>query len=79
VKLAGGDMLVVDAQYQTKCLVTLYKCAELSRNDQEDSSEKVLYGILFLSLNKHTQKLTVNKALANLTTNEKRFQSISEL
>jgi len=40
-------MLVVDAQYQTKCLVTLYKCAELSRNDQEDSSEKVLYGILF--------------------------------
>ena len=43
-------MITSDAQYQTKCLVKLYKCTHLSLKDQEDSSEKVLHGIVFAEL-----------------------------
>ena len=49
-KLAGGDMVAIDAQYHAKCLPKLYKRAQLSRKDQEESSEKVLHGIVFAEL-----------------------------
>jgi len=38
-----------------KCLVKLYKCAELSLKDQEESSQKVLHGIVFADLVSYIQ------------------------
>lgn len=55
-KLAGGDMVAIDAQYHTKCLAKLYKSAQQLKKDTPGSvRESSLYGIAFAELISHIE------------------------
>lgn len=56
-KLAGGDMVAIEAKYHVKCLVSLYnQVRKLQTVPDENSNETSLHGITFASLDSYLEE-----------------------